>query len=97
MNKYKFIWGQFYVDSNDSNQLKEFLRNVKKLDKCMMDDSMLFVVFTGQTETSIGKTAESNSRDCLKGRCFLKYKNTQMNSLEKEVKALYDSVKGKLL
>ena len=64
------------------------------------------VAFSGRTETKINLAeCEANYmkhvgqkedlvdfNDLFKGRCFLKYKNTEMEELEAKIKILYNKV-----
>ncbi len=52
----------------------------------LAEDSVFMVAFTGN---------ETDAKELDKGRCFLKYKCTEMEELELKTKELYENVKNK--
>jgi len=74
----------------------KFIR--KMYNEQLKDDSMLIVVFTGTPvpiEVNLNEDGiQFAEKDLLNGRCFIKFKNLEMEKLESEVKALYEQVKS---
>jgi hypothetical protein len=73
----------------------------------MDDDTLLIVALTGRTDNinlsdlerkymseEENQSGDFNFNDLFKGRCFLKYKNDELEKLESEIKELYNKVKS---
>ena len=100
INKYKFLWSQFYLEPKTNtellaearrNEIKRLVKFIRKFYEKLDDDSLLMVVFTGRC---IDKNQELNSEtnDMFKGRCLLKYKCNQLDELNEEIKKIYSEV-----
>lgn len=74
----------------NSSELKALVKFIRKIYDDLGEDSLLMVVFTGRNDES-NKLHQQESR-LLKGRCFLKYKCTELDELNKEIKELHSIV-----
>jgi hypothetical protein len=102
VNKYKFVWSEFFVKSSDSennidiDETKKILKYVRHVYDSLNDDTMLMVAFTGRSEFSSKNQnnllENQNASDLYSGRCFLRIKSDFIDKLDDEIKELYSKV-----
>lgn len=81
----------FQIDSDEVKSLVKFLVQVYEQ---LEDETMVMVAFTGRDKSSRpAGSGEPDLGDLNKGKCFLKLKSAEMDSLESQVKELYTKIK----
>ncbi len=89
----KFLWCQLYGAEKEKETLdiSKILKKICKIYKKMREDSFLVFLLTGDSnnqQTSYGFDRVNNSTTIQKGRCFIKHKNSEIETLDELIRAI---------
>jgi hypothetical protein len=93
--KQKFIWCQLYgqigENETDKTEISKILKKVRNVYELINEDSFLVLLLAGDSkDQNMSNSVENfkNYQHLQKGRCFIKHKNNEIETLDKLIRAI---------